>query len=215
MKCPSTTEELSALLDGDLPPRRAAVVQAHVDGCDACHRELAELSSLRASLSEELAHPSLPPDRDGDGWAALAARLGPSPDVAPSRRFRWRWVLAPAMVLACTLGGAAWVLRHQGGPSDDQLIAQAEDEFRKADVQYLRAIEKLRSVTQSARVAWPEGRRKEYDAAQASLESATEQCRLVARARPADPDAEELLFAAYRKQISFLQGQLLQREVAR
>ena len=213
MKC--APEQLSALLDGDLSPRVAARVQAHVDGCAACKRELAELSSLRTALAAEATHPAQPPDRDGDGWAALAAKLGPTPDLPAARRLRWRWVLAPALVLACTLGGAAWVLRHPGGPSDDQLIAQAEDEFRKADQQYLHAIEKLRMVTQGARAGWPAGRRRDYDAAQASLEAATEQCRLVARARPADADAEELLFAAYRKQISFLQAQLLQRDVAR
>jgi hypothetical protein len=114
--------------------------------------------------------------------------------------------LAPALVGA--IGAAVWLPSRPHGPSDDQLIAQAEDEFRRADAQYRRALEKLDGV--SKRIEMTPARRSELDAAMAKLEAATDECRKVAHARPSDADAEALLFDAYRKQISFLERQLLE-----
>lgn len=199
-----STEKLSALLDGDLSSREAASVRAHADGCAACARALADLTTLRDALAAERAHP---PEPVGDGWATLMARLGPT-GAAP--RSRWRWLWAPSTVgaaLACAL--AILVVRQAlkpRGPSDDQLIAQAEAEFRRADAQYQRAVEKLRAVAQK-RSRHPMGA---LDEAQAKLDAAVEECRRVARERPSDADAEQLLFAAYRKQIDFYERQLLE-----
>jgi hypothetical protein len=213
VKC--NVEKLSALLDGDLGAREAAKLRAHVDGCAACRGELAALDQMRQALAAESAHAPAPSDVEGDGWAQLAARLGATP-AAPERRFRLGWLLAPAgaMALLAAIGGGIW-LRHLRAPtpSDDTLIAEAEGEFRAAEAQYQRALEKLRTVADGMRAGWPEPKRRDYDAAQASLEAAVEQCRNVARSRPSDPEAEELLFAAYRKQIDFVQTQLLQRAV--
>ena len=207
-------EKLSALLDGDLGAREAARVRAHVDGCAACRQTFGELGALRTALTAQSAAPPLPSDEGGDGWAQLAARLGPARE--PRRRFRLGWVLAPASLAAMLVAGGLW-MRHTRAaapsPSDDQLIAQAEQEFRGAEAHYQRALDKLRRVSEGVRPQWPEARRHKYDAAHATLEAAVEKCRSVARAQPADPDAEELLFAAYRQQIDFVQAQLLDRPV--
>jgi anti-sigma factor RsiW len=194
-----STEKLSALLDGDLSSREAAGLKAHVDGCEACRRALADLSSLREALAAERAHP---PEPNGDGWAELAAKLGPT-GAAP--RSRWRWVWAPTVALAAALAILAVRQRLKPrGISDDQLIAQAESEFRRADAQYQRAIEKLRVV------ALRTGRSGAVTEAQAKLDAAVEECRRAARERPSDADAEQLLFAAYRKQIDFYERQILE-----
>ncbi|HUS65889.1 MAG TPA: zf-HC2 domain-containing protein [Kofleriaceae bacterium] len=209
------TDKLSALLDGDLGANEAERVRAHVTGCAACTAELAELTALRDLLRGEAAAPPAPSDAGGDGWAALAARLGPTGPSPERRRLRWRWLWAPTTALVLVLGGGAWLRqRAQAGPTDDQLIAQAEAEFRQADAQYVRALDKLRKVSLGATAGWPVERRRAFDSAQAALEAATEQCRFAARSRPADPETEELLFAAYRKQIAFFQDQLLRAQVA-
>jgi anti-sigma factor RsiW len=192
------TETLSALLDGDLSPRETEKVQAHLQGCAACQAAFADLQTMREALRAEGEV-----ELEGrDAWAELAARLGPS--TPPRARFRWVW--APAVALAC----AAVIIgvrehRRPRGASDDQLIAQAEDEFRRADAQYQHAIDKLRTV--AARSAGDSNR---YQAAQAQLEAAVAECKKAARARPADADAEQLLFAAYRRQIDFYERQVLE-----
>ncbi len=216
MKC--SAEKLSALLDGDLGGREAARVRGHVDGCADCRQTFGELGALRTALSAQSADPPLPAPSvgGGDGWAQLAARLGSTPE--PRRRFRLGWVLAPASLAVMLVGVGFWLRHHRAAapsPSDDQLIAQAETEFRGAEAQYQRALDKLRMVSDNVRKDWPAARRQKYDAAHATLEAAVEKCRSVARAQPADPDAEELLFAAYGQQIDFVQAQLLDRPVLR
>jgi hypothetical protein len=188
---------LSALADGDLSRRATARVCTHLAGCAACRQALAELEALKEGLS------SLPPAEAPDDWSLLLRKLPVAPP--PARRWR-RFVLVPALA---SVAAAFWLHHRRVGPSDDVLIAQAETEFRSAEAQYLHALEKLRGVTQPARAQWPEARRQAYDAAQARLEAATDECRQVARTRPADAEAEALLYAAYRKQIRFFEEQLL------
>lgn len=203
------TEKLSALLDQDLPAREAARVRLHLAACAACRDALAELTSLKAALGGEAACPLLPDESQGDGWAQLAARLGPTgPKTGP--RFRFRLVLRPVALALAILGAGAWWVRHGAAqPSDAQLYAQAEVEFRQADAQYQRAIDTLRRVVGGARSGWSPERSRAFDAAQAGLDRAIGECRRLARARPADAEAEELLYAAYRNQIRHFQDELL------
>jgi hypothetical protein len=183
-------EQLSALLDGDLSARQAAKVRAHLSGCADCRRAFDELTALRAALRAA-------PEVEGEARDRFAELMATVPRRRePSRR--WRWVWAPSFALACAV--VVLYVHHRNRPpvvSDDAIVAQAEAEFRRADVQYRDAITKLRSVTEhgprDARVA----------AAEAQLQVAVEECRHAAEARPSDADAEQLLFAAYRKQIDF------------
>ncbi len=212
MKC--RLESLSALSDGDLSSKEAERVRAHLAGCADCRRELESLQLLRAQLS------SLPPPEraaepgdlnDSAGWLALQRRLVAEPPRAQSAWARWswrRWALAPAFLAVAAT--ALWVhQRAARGVADDTLLEEAEVEFRGAETQYRHALDKLDQVTAHARVDWPAARSLQYDSARASLEAATEQCRRVALSKPADPESEELLFAAYRKQIRFSEEQLL------
>ena len=203
MKCDA--RRISALADGDLSPRQAARVRAHVDGCADCARALADLEALKRGLG------ALPGVDGEDNWSVLVNRLA---QAAPARR-RWprlplRWA-APALVVAVAgTGTASWVRWHHGrGLSADAVIAHAEKEFHAADAHYRRAIDELRTVAEQQRESWPVPKRAEYDAAQAQLEAAVARCRAVADERPADVDAEELLFAAYQKEIHFYEDQMM------
>ena len=50
MTCSTTSSELSALLDDELLPERAAAVRAHVAGCSRCRADLQALESVRRAL---------------------------------------------------------------------------------------------------------------------------------------------------------------------
>ena len=48
---PVSPEDLMAYLDGELPIAQAAVVQAHVAGCDGCQRSSGELRGVARDMS--------------------------------------------------------------------------------------------------------------------------------------------------------------------
>ncbi|MDB4968331.1 MAG: hypothetical protein JWN44_4020 [Myxococcales bacterium] len=201
-------ELLSALADGDLSPRKAARVRAHVDGCSSCARALADLDVMKRGLGAM-------PERGGeDNWSVLVNRLA-LPGFRPEPRrwlpqLSWRWATPALTLVMLAGGGGAWLRWHKGrGLSVDAVVAHAESEFRNADSHYRRAVDELRSVAEKQRNDWAVPKRAEYDAAQKQLEAAVARCRQVADERPADVDAEELLFAAYRKEIRFFEDQMM------
>lgn len=98
--CPRTLA-LSALLDGQLPPRRLRDLLAHIDHCAACGEMLRELATLRSRFQ------ALPQERLGfDLGAVIEARL--RVQSRPSRTVRrpgLRWLLFPLSgAAALTLG---------------------------------------------------------------------------------------------------------------
>ncbi|MCK0510879.1 zf-HC2 domain-containing protein [Aromatoleum buckelii] len=94
-RCPKT-RALSALLDGQTPPRQRRNLLAHIDHCAACGEMLRELETLRDRLH------ALPPERLGfDLGAVIEARIrAHSRPSGRTRRPALRWLLFP-------LGGAA------------------------------------------------------------------------------------------------------------
>jgi hypothetical protein len=205
VKC--SVETLSALVDGDLSERQARKVRAHADGCAGCARALADLETMKRGLE------ALPERAGEDNWSIVVNRLA-QPAPVEARRWlpvlSWRWAVPSLALVAMLAGGGAWLRWHKGrGLSADAVIAHAETEFHKADEHYRRAVDELRSLAEKERRDWPLPKRAEYDAAQAQLEAAVARCRMVADERPADVDAEELLFAAYRKEIRFFEDQMM------
>jgi len=205
MKC--DVERLSALVDGDLSARQATRLRAHVDGCAGCARALADLETMKRGLG------ALPPRAGEDNWSIVVNRLAQPAPVEPRRLWpvlSLRWALPSVALMAMLAGGGAWLRWHKGrGLSADKVIAHAESEFHKADEHYRRAVDELRDLAEKERRGWPLPKRAEYDAAQAQLEAAVTRCRQVADQQPADVDAEELLFAAYRKEIRFFEDQMM------
>ncbi|HME72088.1 MAG TPA: zf-HC2 domain-containing protein [Myxococcota bacterium] len=110
--CRPYDEDLSALLDGELPSARAAQLRAHCDSCPRCAAQLAELrqanervlSALRAAVPGEGA-------RIARVEARLRARLAEEGPIdvhsrqsrtpaAPPRQRNGRWIVAAGMGLA-------------------------------------------------------------------------------------------------------------------
>lgn len=204
MKCRDCEPLVSEWIDGDLDEARAAEVAAHVENCASCARAKAELLALvdaaRGIGREETADPP------SALWTRISAELD-SPSSAP-RRLRW---LAPSLAGLALAAALAFglALRRAPPPSDDALLTDAQAEFRKAESHYLAAISDLRAIAARDRDGWPEARRHRYDEALAALDAAAEKCRGAARARPTDPDAQDLLYGAYRRQVAFLEESLL------
>ena len=107
-ECP-VEEELSGFIDGELPPERAAAVQAHVAQCPRCAAEAASLREV-ASLNESLAAPAVSPQEWAAAWSAIAERT-----VRRARRtaarppwlrqgLRWALLAAGALVIGVLAG---------------------------------------------------------------------------------------------------------------
>jgi hypothetical protein len=198
-------------------------VARHLESCEECRRALGQLEALARELRADGATPD-PTLEGADDWLRISARLSERPGERERERGWARRTLrllgghglrlalgAAALAAALALGVTRLYPR---GPSDDRIVAEAEAEFRAADQQYQRAVERLRLVSDRARARWPKDRRDAYEAAAVELERATARCREVALGRPADPETEQLLYAAYRHEIRFFEEQLLRGEAA-
>jgi anti-sigma factor RsiW len=201
--CREWSPLVSALVDGDLDEKQAAEVAAHIAGCANCAREKDEISRMVAAAG---ALPAVEPPPHL--WTRIDAQLASDP---PRRAPIWRrWLLIPALGVAACAAVTVGVLRHRAaGPSDAALLADAQSEFQQAEGHYQRAVSDLRIIAARERERWPQDRAARYDSELAALDATVEKARAAARARAADPDAEEHLYGAYRAQIAFLEQSLL------
>jgi hypothetical protein len=212
MSCPLDAE-LSALLEGDLPPSHDRRIRSHIIACRRCHESFESLAALRRSLGTL---PSLSPvDQFEPLWRQLHADSEKQPGQLAWRIARHlgqrggRWTLAAIGAgLGCALLLEAH-LPHPSGMGDDEIVANAERAFRHADLDYQAALAKLKKASGRAKLRLVEKERRKFEAALSELESATDRCRQAALGRPSDPEAEEMLFSAYRRQIHFFEDQLL------
>ena len=92
MNCADAVAQLSAALDGELPPAAALEVHRHLATCDACARRLRTLQQVRAAVKaapfapvsgttfdagvlERVRHEAPPAVRVSRAWLATAAAL--------------------------------------------------------------------------------------------------------------------------------------------
>lgn len=102
MNCARVRKLLPLHAGGDLPPRRAARLEAHIEGCADCRRELESLKTARARLREAAAAEPLPGWSEAE-WKALMVR------AAAGRIERRPWAIwaRPRLALAASTVGAA------------------------------------------------------------------------------------------------------------
>lgn len=104
----SSSEDLSASLDGELSPARSRAVEAHVASCEACQGSLGALRDVRTALSG-LGHEAAPRSfRLREGWVPEQA-----PGVA-QRMMRAAPLLA-GLASLFVVGGLAWLYASGGG----------------------------------------------------------------------------------------------------
>jgi hypothetical protein len=132
--CLGFDEDLSAWIDDELEPARAAHVRLHVGSCTRCTERVAKLRLADARLRERAAQALA---ADVDRLARLRERIGPvagAAPVPPSARFelvppraparRRRWLL-PSLAAAAASGlFALLVLRGSLEGADEQIAGR-------------------------------------------------------------------------------------------
>jgi hypothetical protein len=211
MRCQDVERRLSAYLDGELGEHEAAGVEEHLTDCGSC---AAMERETRGAVDGLRALPGL--DAPEGMWSRIAAELDAQPEPRPSwaERFaRWRWALGGATAAAFAMALLVLVVRplwrSAPGPSDESLWRDAQAEFRRAEEHYQRAIADLDQLAGRAKDGWPEERRRHFEDARVAYDREIETCRRVAYKHPDDSDAQELLYRAYREEITFLEDALL------
>jgi anti-sigma factor RsiW len=113
MRCRSCEKQLSAWLDGELAPGRAAEVEAHVAACPACAARAARLREVSA-LVDGLPSP-VPSPEFAAGFRRKLAQARQVEREAAERPRRWFFrlpALATAATAACALVLGLTLLRR-------------------------------------------------------------------------------------------------------
>ena len=101
MNCEDARVAVTALVDGELDPVRAAEVERHLEGCAACRALRDSDLALREALRANLPYYRAPAALKERTRAGTRASFGP----ARSPVFRWDWGLAfAAGLVAAVLG---------------------------------------------------------------------------------------------------------------
>lgn len=85
-------------VNGTLDDEGRACVEAHVAGCGECRESLSLLQRVESAVNRDPATPLVPPPRPD----RLLGRI----DAAESRRRRWPWAAAAAIVVLAVLAAA-------------------------------------------------------------------------------------------------------------
>lgn len=149
-------DDLTAYLDGALPPPRRAEVEAHLGGCAACRAERDRLAAAIALLGQLPPAPVPSPGFEQRFHARLAAERATArrPLLA---RLAWRW-LAPGLAGAAAAAGVvlwtgarhrahdreAFLAQHLELFEDYEAVAGAELVEDAEDVQVVAHLDELR-----------------------------------------------------------------------
>lgn len=151
--CDGVRKNLTALADGDLPPRRSASVRRHLVGCPECAAEAQAIQSavvgqqqlLRAALSAD--------DVDRTAlWQQLRQALDEPPPLA--KRFQRPWLLsggalaaAAALIAVVTASGPRPLLVSAGVESPPVAVSTKPELFKDYGlIQELDALEYFDTV---------------------------------------------------------------------
>ena len=128
--CLEFEADLSALLDGELSPERAALVRAHTGSCERCRAQLAQLARLDALLVGVPA-PAVPASLRPrlEARLAVANESGPCARASAPRPPRRAWRGRAAGAAAALAAGVTFYLAvasrepapQQGEPSPVQI----------------------------------------------------------------------------------------------
>lgn len=148
MRTPHVHDRLGEYLDGDLSGQELQEVEAHLNGCARCARELAYLRQVRSLLAAR------PPARSPGLWRQVAPRIAASGLPGAWGQFEWVGKRLMPLLAAAAVLAAAFLGRTNGngtaaslesylksafaGESADSLIV-SESEISRGDVLYLAA----------------------------------------------------------------------------
>ncbi|HEU5218847.1 MAG TPA: zf-HC2 domain-containing protein [Gemmatimonadales bacterium] len=197
MTCGELRDRFDAYVDGRLSDSEAAALEAHLQGCTACHDALTHLDGAIGAAGA-LPRSVTPPS---DLWPGIERRL-------ESRRpFRRRvavpgWQLAAAAVLlvAVSSAGTALLLRQRPAEPAGEVVANVsalESQYSAASAELSQALEQARARLSPATVATIERSLRIIDAALAESREA------LAR-DPGNPALGRLVVAAWQQKVDLL-----------
>ena len=106
MTCRLFENELSSYLDGELPAARAARLEAHLQTCPHCQREMEALSGISARIRAASSNLQVSQDFDQRVLRAVGSYR------VTTRRRRARPLTKPLLVLAVILLALLGLIRH-------------------------------------------------------------------------------------------------------
>ena len=102
MRCEKVIAQLSAFLDGELKPKEAERVQAHLDSCVNCRKER-EAIERTMQLVRDLPQTPAPTHLHARVMADIAAEPAAAEPERPGFRWRVLWPAAAAIVIAAVI----------------------------------------------------------------------------------------------------------------
>jgi hypothetical protein len=211
MTCHEVDDRLDGWVDGELDPRAAAEVRAHLESCADCQareRRLRQLLAHAASLPRSVAPPR-------DLWPDVARRIG------RERTWAWAagwqpWTLAAAATVLVGLAAVLWTgrtpttvktveipaatpeARLAALPSlSDPVLAAAEREYESAANTLLDALQQRQADIQPETMAAVRANLEVIDRALGELRQALVK-------DPSNPELNRMLVATHRKKVDVL-----------
>jgi anti-sigma factor RsiW len=126
MRCARAQQHLTAAVDREITGRRRRALDAHLDRCPACRRELAATESLLGVLDGLPAEAEVPARLEQSALRRM--RLAVAEEEERSSRPRWWHVTIPALAVAATLAmavGLFWNAAEEPTASRPRPAAEA------------------------------------------------------------------------------------------
>lgn len=227
-------QDLRDLLeDGSSDTAAEQAVREHLASCRACREASAGLRAEERLMAKYAADLDQGWDVDGLRMR-LRGRLGCERKEAVYGSWKWtalpgpHWIrpLAVAATLFLLVGGMTWIywpqtrgapsgesrssaggseeMASHGSPSGDRSLEGALSAIRRAEREYVSAIEALEQVVAARTPAVDPGLRAEIRKNLSEIDERIEATRKAYYARPADPDLAMFMLAAYGKKVELL-----------
>lgn len=209
-------QTVNEYVDGALGDLERSEVERHLAACEPCRQLVEDLRDLtRRTAALE---PMAPPARV---WSRIEAQLGsyslarPQPfSGRPRGAWRaWRWLVAAAVVLLCTIVGLRLSRsgppgsRHAGGSSagNRELAATVESELQQAQEHYQKAISGLEQIANAEQGALDSQTAATLRENLAKIDEAISESRAALKAQPDSEPAGQSLLDGFKAKIALLE----------